>query len=545
MVIYYEHPPKHSRTALASSHITVDVTNALLSPLELFAYATKHAKSFGFHPTEWGLTPGVVRFSKCPDFHIIPIAPIADRGKGGNGIKDGNYGKDGKGEKDAKDVHGHVDSGNNADHTHGKDVEEDSWVMLAFMSHTSDATSATNQAISMSLAGGHLAMESNYNACYRVARHKHLAAVTMASSGSNQNLGLPTLDLPPSSPTSPTMNASASASNLKVSIVDQPPVNMVTSASISSSSSSLHSLPTSPHPVANLPNIASPLRGKLNLSASMSTAPKAPKQLTISFFVLRVPMHTIFPLMASAFATPPPLPPVMDEVESVQEEEKRETGRLSQSASVISRAHTASPPMSHSTPGSPLPPPTSLAAYNRRNMSDAIHNCKVLLTGVANRSVTESERDVLWSKLVADNAPSSPDFLHADHLSQMLRLAHSRPIDVLDATLTSMTSGITTDWKHIMNQLSTSYAAFYKTRVFLSEDTQQPHLLIFNPADSDLLIHLYIVDPKRIEAFCVRREFNASLDTKHLKSEATQISQLVNTICHLLWKQLLPKPVRR
>jgi hypothetical protein len=508
MAIYYEHPPKHSRTAMASSHITVDVTNALLSPLELFAYATKHAKHFGFHPTDWGLTPGIARLSNSPAFHAFPLAPLDD----------------------------HQRRNDTTDEPQTS-MEEDSWIMLTFMSHTSDATSATNQAISMSLAGGHGALESNYNACYRVARRKHLNAMTLQAQQLDTSHSMP--DLPSTSPASPIQQATAT-NNTSMKVIQGDPVLGINAGPGGvSSAPNLHT--TTMVASSSMATISSPLRGKLHGS---NAAPRPPKHLTLSFFVLRIPKHTIFPLRASAFATPPPLPS-LSELE-LEGSEQEAWNAATSGGRPVSPPRAASPLLGSSgSVGAIQPPPTSLAAYNRRNMSDALHNCRTLLRDVANRSVVESERDVLWSKLVADNAPSSPDFLNSDQLTQMLRLAHSRPIDLLDPTLASMTSGITTDWKYIMNQISHSYSAFYKTRVFLAEDNQQPHLLIFNPADTDLLIHLSTPDPKRIEALCVRRELNPALEQKHTRLESVHVSQLVNTICHLLWKQLLPKPTRR
>jgi len=243
--------------------------------------------------------------------------------------------------------------------------------------------------------------------------------------------------------------------------------------------------------------------------------------------------------MASAYSTPPPV-----SFQQEDEEYQAETKPTEENAAEQDQARGAL----QRSPPSPPPhggPPTSLASYNRRNMHDALHICRSLLTNVATRSIAESERDLLWNKLVAESTTSgSADHVGHEQMSQLIQLAFSRPIDLLDPTLATMTAGITTDWKNIMNLLSSAYSAFYKTKVFLSYD-QQPHLLIFNPGDSDLLLHLFILDPKRLEVHCVRREALPVLEHKHAKLEAIHASQLVNTICHLLWKQLLPKPLRR
>lgn len=190
------------------------------------------------------------------------------------------------------------------------------------------------------------------------------------------------------------------------------------------------------------------------------------------------------------------------------------------------------------------PAATSLATYNRRNMTEALHAGRTLLNSVAHAAITQSERDVLWAKLVSDPLPSSPDFLPAEQCAHLLRLAHSRPIDTLDATLASMTNGISTDWKAIMDALSRSYPTLHRNRVFLS-DGQQPHLLLFNHSDPDLLLHIFVTDPRKLDVHCVRREFIPPFDKKHSSLEAVQVAHLVNSICHLLWKQLVPKTLKR
>lgn len=499
MILYYENPPKHSRTALASSHITLDVANALLSPLELFAYATKHSRKFGFQATDWGLTPGIARVAESHEFELSKLAAnatavhaeyIPNPGMmGGHRIK----------EKDAD--------------------SEDTWLLVAFMSHTSDATSATNEAISsiMSGGGGPRALDSGYNACYRVARQKHLSSMTVASSHVlQQSASASMLEPTISTTTGPTLTASAS----------QP---MAAIVSASSSTASLKTIPASesspaviPVTVAQTPSTMSPIKSRANQPSAPQL--KAPKALTISFFILRISKMTNFPLMASAFATPPPTPLATDSDDLPVTPKKNPFGAA------------------FSAGGVPPPPPTSLASYNRRNMHAALDNCRDILTQVANRSIVESERDVLWSKLVAESAGS--DFLNSDQIAQLLNLAYSRIISDLDPSLTSMMSGISTDWKSIMNQISSSFSQAYRTRVFLDQE-QRPHLLIFNSSDTDLLLHLSIPEPKRIDVQCVRREYNDSLKTRHEHLEAVQVSQIVNTICHLLWKQLLPKPIRR
>jgi hypothetical protein len=271
-------------------------------------------------------------------------------------------------------------------------------------------------------------------------------------------------------------------------------------------------------------------------SSSSQTVSKPAKTLTISFFVLRVAKNTTFPLMASAGATAPPVP-----INADGSSDFDPTSRASTSSSPVPGQSSSSQPLATS---SSITAPSSLASFNRRNMQAALQAGRSLLTSIAQSSIVQSERDLLWAKMTADAPSSSPDFLSSDQLSQMLRLASSRTIDTLDRTLTSMTSGITTDWKNIMSQLSTTFASFYKTRVFLSEK-QLPHLLIFNSADSDLLLHLFITEPRGIEILCVRREFNQALDAKHSSLESAQVALLVNSICHLLWKQLLPKAHRR
>lgn len=517
MILYYENPPKHSRTALASSHITLDVANALLSPLELFAYATKHSRKFGFNATDWGLTPGVARVADSHEFELSKLAANATAVHAEYISNPGMVG-------------GHRIKEKEPD-------SEDSWLLVAFMSHTSDATSATNEAISSIMSGGTRALDSGYNACYRVARQKHLTTMsvpTNASGGStshsmvniHQSMSASLLDSASTpAPIGPSLTASASQ-----------PVTSVVSSSSSIASLKVSALPASesspaviPVTVAQTPSSAmSPIkvRAQSSVSNASGSAPqmKAPKALTISFFILRTSKMTTFPLMASAFATPPPSPAVSESDGSP------ETPKKSLFGAAISMG--AVPP----------PPPTSLASYNRRNMHAALENCRDILTQVATRSIVESERDVLWSKLVAESAGS--DFLNSEQITQLISLAYSRSISDLDSSLNSMMGGISTDWKSVMNQISSSFSQAYRTRVFLDQE-QRPHLLLFNSSDTDLLLHLSVPDPKRIDVQCVRREFNDSLKTRHERFEAVQVSQIVNTICHLLWKQLLPKPIRR
>lgn len=532
MVLYYEHPPKHSRTALATSHITLDVTNAMLSPLELFAYATKHAKKFGFQGTDWGLTPGVARVATT---HELDFSSLASNATAVHAEYIPNPGM----------VGGHRIREKEAD-------ADDSWLLIAFMSHTSDATSATNEAISSLMSGGQggsRALESGYNACYRVARQKHLAALSVSpqnhSSGAagNQNItSSAPIHSSSASQISESSGSTSSYSNMP-SVTSQPasataertPIAATTSAlknspaDNSNASSSQSTAPGGTHvALAQTPSVNSPIKLRSTQGSSATTSSsqlKPPKQLTISFFVLRVSKATIFPLMSSAYSTPAPTSYDSDESSNAQS---------SPSKTPEMAASTSSPS-----------PSLSLAAYNRRNMSSALENYRELLSIVATRCIVESERDLLWSKLVVDNSgQSGSDFVNAEQVTQLLNLAYSRAVSDLDASLTSMTAGISTDWKSIMNQIASSFSQVYRTRVFL-DSAQQPHLLIFNTLDSDLLVHLSIPDPKRIGVECVRREYNETLKIRHQRLESAQVSQIVNTICHLLWKQLLPKPPSR
>ncbi|EGG14260.1 hypothetical protein DFA_12030 [Cavenderia fasciculata] len=185
--------------------------------------------------------------------------------------------------------------------------------------------------------------------------------------------------------------------------------------------------------------------------------------------------------------------------------------------------------------------PKSVDHIERANKQMSINEewVRTKLSKIITKASINFQRDRLWNKLLRGN-PYEPALTIAE-FSQFTHLVKRKSIKTMDIDLVSPNINLFQNMGHVWVGLCSYLVKTCGDRIRQLHNDADKHLFILNPNVDCLMLELvYNEREKESDAFVCRKEGANNCNLEEIdEQEFLHASQLVNTLCHYLWTELL------